>query len=93
MERNDRLVSSTFKGILTVNIVSMVSAIAAVMVDAIVTGQFLGSDAVASVGLIQPVAMACNLLGTLFGPGLVIVCTRYMGMADIDRARQAFDRR
>ena len=73
MERNDRLVSSTFKGILTVNIVSMVSAIAAVMVDAIVTGQFLGSDAVASVGLIQPVVMTCNLLGTLFGPGLVML--------------------
>lgn len=70
--------------------VSMVSVIAAVMVDAIVTGQFLGSDAVASMGLVQPVVMICNVFGTLFGPGLMIVCTRYMGMAKLDQVVQTF---
>ncbi len=55
MKKNDRLVSNTFKGILLVNILSLVSSISAVMIDAIITGQFLGSDAVAAMGLIQPV--------------------------------------
>jgi hypothetical protein len=52
MEKNDRLIKNTFKGILIVNMLSIVSSIATVMIDAIITGQFLGSDAVASMGLI-----------------------------------------
>ena len=90
MEKNDKLVSNTFRGILLVNILSTVSSIAAVMIDAIITGQFLGSDAVAAMGLIQPVVMLFNLLGAFFGPGLGIVCTRYMGMARLDRVIQVF---
>ncbi len=90
MEKNDKLVSATYRGVLIVNIVSLVSAIAAVMIDSIITGQFLGSDAMASMGLIQPVVMLFNLVGTLFGPGLNIVCTRYMGMAKLDRVAKAF---
>ena len=90
MEKNDKLVANTFRGILLVNILSTVSSIAAIMIDAIITGQFLGSDAVASMGLIQPIAMLFNLLGAFFGPGLGIVCTRYMGMARLDRVIQVF---
>lgn len=90
MEKNDRLIKNTFKGILIVNMLSIVSSIATVMIDAIITGQFLGSDAVASMGLINPVVMIFNLVGALFGPGLGIVCTRYMGMAKRDRVVQVF---
>ena len=46
MEKNDKLVSKTFKGILLVNILSMVSSISAVMIDAIITGQFLGRQTI-----------------------------------------------
>ncbi len=90
MQKNDRLINNTFRGILTVNILSMVSSIAAVMIDAIITGQFLGSNAVASMGLINPVVMIFSLVGALFGPGLAIVCTRYMGMAKLERVIQTF---
>ncbi len=81
METNDRLINNTFFGIWAVNGLSMLFGIACVMIDAILTGQFLGKDAVTAAGLIQPVTMLVNLLGGLFGPGLGIVCTRYMGMA------------
>ncbi len=90
MGTNDRLINKTFRGILLVNTVSLVSAIICVMIDAIVVGQFLGSKAVAAIGLISPVVMLCNIVGTLFGPGVGVVCTRYMGMARPDRVNQAF---
>ena len=90
MKTNDRLIRKTFLGVLAINLVSMVSGIASIMIDAVITGQFLGSDAVAAMGLIQPVTMLCNVIGTLFGPGLGIVCTRYMGMAKPDRVNQVF---
>ncbi|MCR5342140.1 MAG: ATP-binding protein [Butyrivibrio sp.] len=90
MEKNDKLVSNTFRGILLVNVLSTVSSISAVMIDAIITGQFLGSGAVAAMGLIQPMVMLFNLLGAFFGPGVGIVCTRYMGKARLDRVVQVF---
>lgn len=86
----NQLVKNTFYGILTVNVISMVSGILCVMIDAIVTGQFLGTDAVTATGLLNPIVMLSNLLGALFGPGVGIVCTRYMGMAQPKRVNQAF---
>ena len=90
IKRNNALTDQLFQSVLLVNIMSMVSSIACIMVDAIVTGQFLGSDAVASMGLIQPVIRICSLIGPIFGVGIGIVCTRYMGMARIDRVNQVF---
>ena len=90
METDSKLIRSSFSGILTVNIISMVSGILCVMIDAIVTGQFLGADAMAASGLLQPVVMLCNVFGALFGPGAAVVCTRFLGMARRDRVNQAF---
>ena len=90
MERNDRLICKTFRGVLIVQTVSLISAICAILIDAIVIGRFLGSDSVAAMGLIQPVVWLMNLIGTLFGPGLSIVCTRYTGMVKPERVREVF---
>ena len=90
MDKNSKLIWSCFTGILVVNLISMVSAILCVMIDSIVTGQFLGADAVAATGLFQPVVMLCNLFGALFGPGVGVVCTRFLGMAKRDRVNQVF---
>ncbi|MCR4608242.1 MAG: ATP-binding protein [Eubacterium sp.] len=90
MKNHDIMITQTFRNLLIINVISMISMIACVMVDAIVTGQFLGSNAVSAMGLLQPVIMTINLIGSLFGPGLGIVCTRYMGMAKPDRVNQVF---
>ena len=90
MERNNRLVQKTFNSVLVIRVLSMVSAITCVMIDSMITGKFLGSDAVASMGLLSPVTTVCNLIGPLFGPGTGIVCSKYMGMAKLDRVNQVF---
>jgi Na+-driven multidrug efflux pump len=55
MNTNDHLIKKTFIGIWIVTGTSMLFGIACVMIDAIMTGQFLGSKAVAATGLVQPV--------------------------------------
>lgn len=44
----------------------------------------------AATGLVQPVTILINMVGGLFGPGLAVVCTRYMGMAKKDKVNQVF---
>ena len=78
-----------FRGILITNAISIVAGIACVMIDGIVTGQFLGADAVAASGLLQPVVMLINLFGGVLG-GVGVMCTRYMGKAQRDRVNQVF---
>ena len=90
MEQKGDLIQKTFRSILIVNMVSIVSGIAAVMIDAVIIGQFLGTDAVAAMGLTKPVVLGLNFFGAIFGPGMGIVCTRYMGMARPDRVKQVF---
>ena len=90
MNTSDQLIKKTFIAIWLVNGSSALFSIACVMFDAIMTGQFLGSDAVAASGLIQPVTLILTLVGALFGPGLCIVCTRYIGMANIQKANYVY---
>ncbi len=42
---------------------SIVSAVSCMMIDAIVTGQFLGVEAVTAAGLVHPVIMTGYLVG------------------------------
>lgn len=90
MGTNDRLIKKMYYGILVTNVISIISGIGCTMIDSIVTGQFLGPDAVAASGLIQPVVMIVNLFGTLIGGGVGVVCIRHMGKARLDRANQAY---
>lgn len=83
------LLSKMFRGILITNAISIVAGIACVMIDGIVTGQFLGPDAVTAAGLLQPIVMLINLIGGLLG-GAGVMCAAYMGKAQRDRVNQVF---
>ena len=73
-----------------INAFSSVSGIMCVLIDAIITGQFLGTMAVIASGLITPIVTLSNLLCNLLAPGISIVCTRYMGKAQPERSCQVF---
>jgi Na+-driven multidrug efflux pump len=90
MKTGNQLIQKTFHSILIVNAVSMVSAILCTLIDSIVTGQFLGTEAITAAGLITPVVLMTNLLGALLGPGVTVVCSRLIGMAQPKRSNQAF---
>lgn len=87
---DDKLIKKMLRSILIVTIMSIVSAVSCVMIDAIVTGQFLGVEAVTAAGLVNPVIMTSNLIGDLSGMGIGVVCATYMGMARKDRANEVF---
>jgi len=89
MKTDTHLLNKMFRGILITNAISIVAGIACIMIDGIVTGQFLGADAVTAAGLLQPVLMLINLIGGLLG-GVGVMCTRYMGKAQRDRVNQVF---
>ena len=90
MGTDNNLLKKMYSSILIVNVIGIVSGIACVMVDAMVTGRFLGEDAVAAAGLLQPVVLVINLVVTLFGGGLGTLLTRYLGKAQHDKVNQVY---
>ena len=87
---DNQLIKKTFYSILMINAFSSVTGIMCVIIDAIMTGQFLGTAAVTASGLITPIVTLSNLLCNLLAPGVSIVCTRYMGKAQPERSCQVF---
>ena len=90
MGNSGNLVKKTFMGMMIINSISMLFGILCSMIDTIVTGRFLGTDAVAAAGLSQPVIIGLTALSMLFGPGLGVVCSGYIGKAQKDRVNQVF---
>lgn len=87
---NGRLIKKTLYNLMLIHAIGMLFGIACSTIDTIVTGRFLGTDAVAAAGLVQPVVMGLNALAMLFGPGLGLICSRYIGKAMKDRVDQVF---
>ena len=84
------LMDGVFARMFVVLLLGMLSAILSTIVDAIVTGQFLGSFAVAAMGLVSPMIYISNVVSGLFVSGTNQLCTRYMGKADVRRVNQVF---
>ena len=77
---------STFR----VTAIMMLTTMLGTTVDGIVTGQFLGADAVTATGLLNPITMVFSMVGTVLGSGTSLLCSRYLGMADPDRMNRTF---
>ena len=90
MESSGNLIRKTFAGMMIINSISMLFGILCSMIDTIITGRFLGTDAVAAAGLSQPIVIGLTALSMLFGPGLGVVCSGYIGKAQKDRVNQTF---
>ena len=90
MENSGNLIKKTFMGMMIIQSFSVLFAILCTMIDTIITGRFLGTDAVAAAGLTQPVVLGLSALSMLFGPGLSVVCSGYIGKAQKDRVNQVF---
>ena len=90
MSPNDKLIRKTFIGIWMIHGTGVLLSIACVLIDAVFTGQFLGPEAVAAAGLVNPITLIVNMLMALIGSGLGIVCTRFMGMAKLDMVNKVF---
>ena len=90
IQSDDRLIRTAFRNLFVVSLFGTVAAMLCVLIDAAVTGRFLGTEAVAAAGLLSPVVLFTTMLCSVPGLGLSSVCTRYMGMAKVDRVNQTF---
>ena len=83
-------IKKAYNKLLLISIISTVSVLMHVTVDSIVIGRFMGAEAVAASGLVSPLTNVFLIVGMVLGFGAGLVCIRYVGMADIERANTVF---
>ena len=84
------LIKELFIRMLIVTVIGMFFTLMCVTIDSILTGQFLGKDAVAAIGILQPVTGFCGLTYAILGPGTSMLCSRYIGKADTVTMNRVF---
>lgn len=84
------LVDEIFKRTFTVMLIAMASGMICVVVDSALTGRFLGSEAMAAMGLVTPATTIMMALMSLVSTGIGQLCTRSMGKADIEQVNRIF---
>lgn len=90
LEKKRYLVDNLFARMFFIMLIGMLSTMLCNIIDSIVTGQFLGSDAVAAMALVSPVIALISLTASLFTSGTSQLCMRSMGKADIRKVNQVF---
>jgi Na+-driven multidrug efflux pump len=83
-------IKKAYNELLLVSIISTVSVLLHVTVDSIIIGRFLGAEAVAASGLVGPFSVIFLVAGMVLGFGAGLLCIKYVGMADMERANSVF---
>lgn len=89
-ERKRYIITQQFMKFFLPTILMAVAMQMSTVVDGIIVGNILGSDALAAVNLVMPVTLAMNALCVLFGMGGSALYSIALGQRDKERAKQLF---
>ncbi len=89
-EQTGALIKSKFNEHLIPTILTAMALSLATVVDSIIVGQLLGADALAAIGLSNPIISFINLIYVLFGVGGMMCASVSRGKWEIDKANKLF---
>lgn len=89
-ERSGKLLDQAFRQYLLPTVMTSMAFTLAAVVDSVFVGNLLGSDALAAVGVCQPLIYIINMIYYLFGVGGMTLASTACGQRDFRKADQAF---
>ena len=84
------MIRKLFKQMMVTQIVSSMTVTLCMLIDSIMIGQFLGTEAMAAYGFTQPVLLAFAAPGAMISAGVQVVCGKTMGSGDSDGTNACF---
>lgn len=83
-------IEKSFRTSLIVMLLSELTSTIGPLIDGIIIAAFLGKNGVAEFGVINPLLIAYNALGSVFATGAVTFCSQLIGKGKTDKAAGAF---
>lgn len=84
------IVSNVFRNMFTVQILTMLTGIAGSVVDGMVTGKFLGEEAMAAFGFTTAVTLLVAIAGGILSTGTSVICGKSLGEGELSKTRRDF---
>ena len=84
------MIRKLFRQMMVTQIVSSMTVTLCMLIDSIMIGQFLGTEAMAAYGFTQPVLLAFAAPGAMISAGVQVVCGKTMGSGDNDGTDACF---
>lgn len=73
-----------------VQIMTMLTGIAGSVIDGMVTGKFLGEDALAAFGFTTAVSLVVAIAGGILSTGTSVVCSKSLGCGELEKTKRDF---
>ena len=89
-KKKNYIVNSVYRSFLLVCVLSMVSATLGGLIDNVIVGRFLGTEALGAMGIVSPVMFLFMALGVLCASGGAILVSQALGQGDTARVRNVF---
>lgn len=86
----DYIVKTVYRSFLIVCTMAMVSSTIGALVDNVIVGRFMGTEALGAMGIVMPVNFLFMALGTLCASGGAIMLSQAIGQGDMDRVSSIF---
>ena len=90
MDKQDKLIARLFKDTVIIILLSMFAATIGNTIDGIITGKFLGTEAIAAFGLTVPYQRFMSIFPSVLAIGMQILCSKALGRGDLREANGIF---
>lgn len=88
--KNDYIVRKTYYSFVLVSILSSLAATAGILIDNILVGRYLGSEALGAMGIVGPVSLVFSAIGNICSGGGGARAAQALGRGERDRFRLIF---
>ena len=90
MEKQDRLIARLFKDMLIIFLLLMFAEKAGTFIDGVITGKFLGTEAIAAFGLTVPYQNFAATFTRVMALGMQILCSKVLGAGKLREVNGIF---
>lgn len=90
MDKQEKLIARLFKDTLIIFLLSMFAEKAGTFIDGVVTGKFLGTEAIAAFGLTVPYQNFAAMFIRVMALGMQILCSKILGVGKLREANGIF---
>ena len=88
--KNDYIVRKLYYSFVTVSILSALTATVGMLIDNIIVGRYLGSDALGAMGVVGPVSLLLSAFGNICSGGGTARASQAVGRGDKEQVRRIF---
>ena len=88
--KNDYIVKRTYYSLVMVSILSSLTATAGMLIDNIIVGRYLGSEALGAMGIVGPVSLVFSAIGNICSGGGGARSAQALGRGETDQFRLIF---